>query len=141
MKPDISTPDAVKTMLLNARAIAYPNTGEGAARGSFDDTMRRLGITEQMRPKIKAAGSGRDAMALLAKGEVDIGLTFISEIITEPGVEVVGPLPKDISTPTALVGFLHAHAKEPAAAKALIAYLSGPEAAVVYKERGMVPGR
>jgi molybdate transport system substrate-binding protein len=140
-KPDISTAEAVKAMLLNARAIAYPNTGEGAARGSFDETMRRLGITEQMRPKIKPAGSGRDAMALLAKGEVDIGLTFISEIITEPGVEMVGPLPKEISTPTGLVAFLHAHTKEPAAAKALIAYLSGPEAAVVYKERGMVPGR
>jgi molybdate transport system substrate-binding protein len=78
---------------------------------------------------------------LLAKGEVDIGLTFISEIITEPGVEVVGALPKDISEPTRLVGFLHARATEPEAAKALLAYLSGLEAAVVYKERGMAPGR
>jgi molybdate transport system substrate-binding protein len=80
-------------------------------------------------------------MELLAKGEVDIGLTFISEIITEPGVEVVGPLPRDISTPTALVGFVSLHAREPEAAKALLRYLSSPEAAVVYKERGMQPGR
>jgi hypothetical protein len=50
-------------------------------------------------------------------------------------------LPKDISEPTRLVGFLHARATEPEAAKALLAYLSGLEAAVVYKERGMVPGR
>jgi molybdate transport system substrate-binding protein len=54
---------------------------------------------------------------------------------------VVGPLPRDISTPTALVGFVSAQAKEPEAAKALLAYLSGPEAAKVYKERGMEPGR
>jgi molybdate transport system substrate-binding protein len=80
-------------------------------------------------------------MELLAKGEVDIGLTFISEIITEPGVEVVGPLPRDISRRTELVAFVAASAKEPAAAKALIAYLSGPEAAKVYAERGMQPGR
>jgi ABC-type glycerol-3-phosphate transport system substrate-binding protein len=50
-------------------------------------------------------------------------------------------LPRDISTPTGLVGFLSARAKDPEAAKALLTYLSGPEAAKVYKERGMVPGR
>jgi molybdate transport system substrate-binding protein len=76
----------------------------------------------------------------LAARQVDIGLTFISEIITEPGVEVVGPLPRDISTPTALVGFVFANSKEPEAAKALLRYLSSPEAAAVYKQRGMQPG-
>ena len=80
-------------------------------------------------------------MELLAKGEVDFGLTFISEIITEPGVEVVGALPRDISTPTALVGFLSAQTKEPDAAKTLLRYLSSPEAGEVYKQRGMQPGR
>ena len=80
-------------------------------------------------------------MAALAKGEVDIGLTFISEIITEPGVELVGPLPREISTPTALVGFLSAHARAPEAAKALLAFLSSPDAAAVYRGSGMQPGR
>jgi molybdate transport system substrate-binding protein len=80
-------------------------------------------------------------MALLAKGEIDIGLTFISEIITEPGVEVVGPLPREISTPTALVGFLSTSAKFPDAARALLRYLSSPEAAAVYTAFGMQPGR
>src|SRR5215813_12103611 len=141
-KPDISNADAVKRMLLGAKAIAYPNAANGAAAGvSFNETLTRLGIAEEMKPKIKIAQGGRGAMALLAKGEVDIGLTFISEIITEPGVEVVGPLPRDISTPTGLVAFVAAHAKAPAAAKALLAYLSGPEAAKVYVERGMQPGR
>jgi molybdate transport system substrate-binding protein len=108
---------------------------------SFNETLTRLGIAEEMKPKIKIAQGGRGAMEMLAKGEVDIGLTFISEIITEPGVEVVGPLPRDISARTELVAFVAAHAKEPAAAKALLAYLSGPEAAKVYIERGMQPGR
>jgi molybdate transport system substrate-binding protein len=79
-------------------------------------------------------------MALLAKGDVEIGLTFLSEI-TDPGVDVVGPLPRDISTPTALVGFLSAHAKAPEAAKALLVYLSSPEAAAAYRSCGMQPGR
>jgi molybdate transport system substrate-binding protein len=141
-KPDISTADAVRSLLLGAKAISYPNAASGAAAGvSFNDTLQKLGIAEAMKPKIKIAQGGKGAMALLAKGEVDIGLTFISEIITEPGVAVVGPLPRDISTPTGLVGFVSAHAKDAAAAKALVSYLSGPEAAVVYRDRGMVPGR
>jgi molybdate transport system substrate-binding protein len=78
---------------------------------------------------------------MLARNEVDVGVTFISEIITEPGVESVGALPRDISTATGLVGYLSAHAKEPEAAKALLAYLSGPEAAKVYIASGMVPGK
>ena len=141
-KPDISSADAVKRLLLGAKAIAYPNAASGAAAGvSFNETLARLGIAEAMKPKIKIAQGGRGAMELLAKGEVDYGLTFISEIITEPGVEVVGPLPRDISTPVALVGFLSAQSKEPEAAKALLRYLSSPETAEVYKQRGMQPGR
>jgi molybdate transport system substrate-binding protein len=107
----------------------------------MDETLKKLGIADQMKPKIKLAQGGAGAMAALAKGEVDVGLTFVSEIITEPGVEVVGPLPESISTPTRLVGFVGAHSKEPAAAKELVNYLSGADAAKVYKERGMVPGR
>src|SRR5215470_13660330 len=141
-KPDISTADAVKRMLLGAKAISYPNAANGAAAGvSFNETLARLGIAEEMKPKIRIAQGGRGAMELLAKGEVDIGLTFISEIITEPGVEVVGPLPRDISTPTVLVGYVSTYAKDPAAARALLRYLSSEEAAKVYVERGMQPGR
>ena len=141
-KPDISTPDAVKRMLLAAKSISYPDPAGGAAAGvSFTETLKKLGITEQMQPKIKLAQGGAAAMGALAKGEVEIGLTFISEIITEPGVESVGALPREISTPTGLVGFLSAHAKAPAAARALLTYLSSPEAAVVYKARGMQPAR
>src|SRR5215472_4091771 len=141
-KPDISSADAVKRLLLQTLAIAYPNAASGAAAGaSFNETLDKLGIAEAMKPKIKIARGGRGAMELLAKGEVDIGLTFISEIITEPGVEVVGPLPPDISTPTVLVGFVSANSREPEAAKTLLRYLSSPEAATVYKQRGMQPGR
>src|SRR6202047_5232144 len=140
-KPDISTPEAVRRMLLAAKSISYPDGAGGAAAGvSFDETLKKLGIAEQMQPKIKRAQGGAGAMALVAKGEVDIGLTFLSEM-KEPGIEVVGPLPREISTPTALVGFVSSHAKDPAAAKALLDYLSSPDAAAVYKAQGMQPGR
>ena len=140
-KPDISTADTVKRLLLGSKAISYPNAASGAGAGvSFNETLQKLGIADAMKPKIKIAQGGRGAMELLAKGEVDIGLTFISEIISEPGVEVVGPLPRDVSTPTALVAFVSAHSKEPKAAQALLRYQSSAEAAAVYKKRGMQPG-
>jgi molybdate transport system substrate-binding protein len=140
-KPDISTPEAVKRMLLSAKSISYPDAAAGAAAGvSFNQTLKELGIADQIQSKIKLAQGGAGAMDLVAKGEVEIGLTFLSEM-EDPGIDVVGPLPREISTPTILVGFVSTHAKDPATAKALLVYLSSPEAAAVYKAKGMKPGR
>jgi molybdate transport system substrate-binding protein len=138
--PDISTPDAVKRMLLAATAIAYPDPAGGAAAGvSFERTLAMLGIGEQVKSKIKRAQGGAAAMAMVAKGEADIGLTFLSEM-EDPGIVAIGPLPRAISTPTALVGFVSTSTKVPAAARALLQYLSSPEAAAVYKAAAMQPG-
>jgi molybdate transport system substrate-binding protein len=140
-KPDISTPDAVKRMLLAAKSVTYPDPAVGAAAGvSFEDTLKKLGILDQMQPKLKRARGGAAAMQAVAKGEAEIGLTFLSEM-DEPGLDVAGPLPRAISTPTSLVGFVSAHAKDPKAAKALLDYLSSPEAAPVYRSSGMEPGK
>jgi len=141
-KPDLSTADAVKRLVFTAKAISYPNPASGAAAGvSLNETVRKLGIAEEMKSKLKLAQGGRGAMQMLANGEVDYGITFISEIITESGVEVAGALPADISTPTSLVGFLSAHTKEREAAQALLRYLSSPDAHAVYRVKGMRPGR
>jgi molybdate transport system substrate-binding protein len=138
-KPDISTPEAVKKMLLDAKSVTYPNPAGGAAAGvSFDETLEKLGIAQQIESKLKRARGGAGAMKMVAQGDVEIGLTFMSEM-EEPGIDVVGPLPKSISTPTSLVAFLSTHAKDPAAAKALISYLSSPEAMAAYKALRMQP--
>ncbi|PYR75277.1 MAG: hypothetical protein DMF87_20840 [Acidobacteria bacterium] len=141
-KPDISSADAVKRMLLSAKAISYPdgNGGLGGAAGvSFDNTQKKLGIYDQMQPKVKRV-QGVSLLELLKRGDIDYAITFASEV-NDPGVEVVGQLPRDISTPTALVGFISSHAKSPDAAKALLAYLSGPEGAAAYKTCAMTPGK
>jgi molybdate transport system substrate-binding protein len=139
-KPDISTAAAVKRTLLAAKSIAYPNPAGGAAAGvSFDETLKKLGIAEQVEPRLKRAQGGAGAMAMAAKGEVEIGVTFVSEM-GDPGVDIVGPFPKEIAPPTTLVGFVSSHAKDPAAAKFLRDYLSSPAASPVYKAHGMQPG-
>ncbi len=140
-RPDVSTPAAVKKTLLEAKSIAYPNPAGGAAAGvSFDETLRKLGIAGQVESKLKRAQGGAGAMAMAAKGEVEIGVTFVSEM-NDPGVDVVGPLPKEICPPTTLVGFVSAHANDAAAARALLDYLASPGAAPAYKAHGMQPGR
>jgi molybdate transport system substrate-binding protein len=138
--PGISTAADVKTMLLAARSVTYPDPSGGAAAGvSFEKTLAQLGIADQVKAKIKRAQGGAGAMKLVADGQVEIGLTFMSEM-EEPGIDILGPLPADISTPTRLVGFVSSHTKNPAGAKALLKYLSSPEAAKVYRAKLMQPG-
>ena len=76
---------------------------------------------------------------MAAAGEVEIGLTFLSEM-EDPGIDVVGPLPKEISPPTVLVGFISSHAKDPAAAKALLDSCHRLRRAAVYKEQRHAAG-
>ena len=135
-RPDISSAAAVKKMLLAAKAVSYPDPSGGAAAGvSFEKTLKQLGIFDEVKAKYKPGQA-----TLAAKGDVDVSVTFLSEI-DDPGVDIIGPLPKEISTPTGLVAFVHTKARNPAAAKALVEYLSGPEAAAVYKGLRMLPGR
>src|SRR6266545_6444433 len=127
-KPDISSAGAVKRMLLAAKAISYPDGagGQGGAAGvSFDATQKMLGIYEQMQPKVKRM-QGVALLTLLTRGDIDVAITFASEV-NDPAVDVVGPLPRDISTPTALVGFISSHAKSPDSAKTLLTYLSSAD--------------
>jgi molybdate transport system substrate-binding protein len=139
--PDISTPEAVKRMLLDAKSIAYPGAAIGAAAGvSFDETLKRLGIFDQVRAKVKPSAGGKAAMVMAAKGEVEIGVTFLSEMDV-PGIDVVGPLPREISTATSFVGLISSHSKNPAGAKALLDYISSPAAMAVYKKNRMEPSR
>lgn len=141
-KPDISSADAVKKMLLAARAISYPDGagGLGGAAGvSFDNTQKKLGIYEQMQPKVKRV-QGVALLKLLTQGDIDYAITFSSEV-NDPGVEVVGVLPREISTPTGLVGFISSHAKAPDAAQALLSYLSSADGVAAYRACAMTPGK
>lgn len=139
-KPDISTPAAVKKMLLDAKSITYPNSSGGAAAGvALDEMYKKLGVFDEVQAKTKRV-QGVGPAALVAKGDAEICITFLSEI-DDPGVEVIGPLPSSIVEPTELVGFVSKHATDPATAKALLDFISSPQAASVYKEKSMMPGR
>ena len=140
-KPDISTADAVKRMLLAAKSIAYPDLAALPASGiSVNDTIKKLGIADEMLPKTKFGRGGPGSMTMVANGEVEIGFTFLPGMVN-PGIDIVGTLPVEISPPTIVMGFVSSHAKDPAAAAELLKYLSSPEAADTYRADKMQPGK
>jgi molybdate transport system substrate-binding protein len=133
-KPDVRTAAAIKQSLLNAKAIAY--TGNGASRPAIDRMIERLGIAKELQAKSHLTAAGA-APASVAKGESDLVLTLISEILPEPGVELAGPLPSDFQT---YLGFSAAPSVKAASnpgAAALIAFLHGSAVAATYKSKGM----
>ena len=136
-KPDISTTDAVKRSLRAAKSVAYPDPASAAAGVNFDLALKNMGLTAEIEPKLRRAPGAAGAMKMTAEGEAELGVTFLSEM--GDSVDSAGPLPKEVSTPPGLVGFLSTRAKDPKAAKALLDYLSGPEAAKVYTKLRMQP--
>jgi molybdate transport system substrate-binding protein len=141
-RPEIGTSEGLKQALLGARSIASPSAARGAACGvSFEATLAALGIAEVVMPKVTMAPSGWEAVKMLARGEVELAITFASENDPDPRVQMLGPLARDVSTPTGFVAFLNTRAKDAEGAAALIRFLASPEAARVYRDCGMVPGK
>jgi molybdate transport system substrate-binding protein len=138
-KPDISTPAAVKRMLLAAKSIAIVDPALGTLGGEADEVLKKVGSAEQIQPKIKIIESSPVAEAMVAKGEIELFLgPQVSDTLRD-GVELVGALPRGIATPTDVVGFVSTRAKDPKAAKALLQHLRSPEAEAAYKAARMEP--
>jgi molybdate transport system substrate-binding protein len=138
-KPDVSTVEAFKRALLAAKSVAYIDPASGGSSGIYiDKLLERLGIADQIRPKARLKNGGYVA-DLVASGEAELGLHQISEIIPVKGVALVGPLPNEIQNTTTYAAGLSASARDKDAAQTLIKMLSGPEAAVVLKSKGMDP--
>ena len=132
-KPDIGTTETFKRTLLNAKSIAYL---EGGLTGTYLDVLfQRLGITDNMKSKYKNA-RGAEAVA---KGEVELGVTQMSEILHETGAELAGPLPPEIQNYTNFASAISARARQADAAKALLKYLTSPDAVRVIKASGLEP--
>jgi molybdate transport system substrate-binding protein len=133
-KPDVKTAAGIKQSLLTAKAIAY--TGNGASRPAIDKMIERLGIAKQMEAKSHLTAAGA-APASVAKGESDLVLTLISEILPEPGVELAGPLPSDFQTYLGFSAAPSPKAANSANAASLVTFLKSRVAAKAYMAKGM----
>jgi molybdate transport system substrate-binding protein len=139
-KPDISTPDALKQALLASKAISYTDPATGGASGVYTaKQIAKLGITEQMKGKTKHPASGGFSGSLLVDGQADIAINSKPELLSVPGVEVVGPLPGDMAFTVIYAAGVQSGAAQADAAKALVKYLMSPEAQAVFKAKGFDP--
>ncbi len=139
-KPDISSVDSFKRALLAAKSISRGDPAAGGAAGvHVARVLAQLGIASEVEAKSKLT-TGPAISELTAKGETEIAITQISEIVPVSGVDLVGPLPKEIQNLTLFSAGVVANTKAQEAAKAFITFLTGPAAAPAIKKTGMEPG-
>jgi len=130
--PDISSVDAFKRALLAAKSITYlPVPG-------VPQVIERLGLKEALAAKVTVPETDI-CSELVARGEVELSIVVITQILTTPGVELVGPLPPEIQFYTSFGGAVAAHSTAPEAARDLLLFLKGPAALRVIKAQGMEP--
>jgi molybdate transport system substrate-binding protein len=136
-KPDIATSEALKQAVVNAKSITYTRGGSGV---HFESLLSRWGIADQVKAKAKQVGGG-EAIPAVAKGDIELGIDVLPQILSVPGAELVGPLPADLQNYVTLTVVISPVAKDPAAAKALVDFLKGPAAASLMSAKGMEPVR
>ena len=140
-KPRLDTVDSFRALLLSAKSIAHGNPANGGvASAHLVKVFERLGVADEVRAKAVLGGPGMVAPAV-AKGAAEIGMTQVSEILPEPGVDLAGPLPAELQNITPYAGAVVADSREPVAASALLQFLASPAAAAMLRARGMEPRR
>jgi molybdate transport system substrate-binding protein len=135
-KPDFSTVEAFKRSLLNAKTIA--TSGEGSSGRYFASLIERLGIAEQIKPKIRSGAAGASAQ-MVSRGEVDFVVSGLPPLIGTPGIEWLGYLPEEINSWLVFSGGVGVNAKEADAGRALLKFLATPAALAVFKANGLEP--
>lgn len=136
-KPDISSGEAVKTAVLAAKSVAYSS---GPSGFYIAELFKKMGIADQIKDKVKQPASGVQIGELMALGEADLGFQQVSELLHVKGIDYLGPLPADIQNITVFSAGLHTAAPAAEAAKALVKFLTAPEAGPIIKTTGMEPG-
>jgi molybdate transport system substrate-binding protein len=143
-KPDIGSVEAFKRTLFSARSIGYPDPAIGSSSGIYVAGMlERLGIAQGLKSKIKLLSSvvePEDVFQMVARGEVDMQIGSISEIVISRGVDLVGPLPPELQNVTLFAAGTVTTSKAPEAANAFVKFIASPAAAAVLKAKGFEPG-
>ena len=140
-KPDISSVEAFKRSLLSARSIGYRDPATGSTSGTYAaNLLERLGIAEDLKPKLRLDRTEGDVpenvFLAVARGEIEMQIGQITEIVIAPGVELAGPLPGEIQNTTVMAAGIVATSKAPDAARAFIRFISSPSARSVLKATG-----
>jgi molybdate transport system substrate-binding protein len=138
--PDIGTVEAFKRTLVAARSIGYSDSGSGTYLSTT--LFKQLGLEDQIARKsrkVRGPPSGEPVAAVVARGEVEIGFQQVSELIHVPGVTFVGPIPAELQPGATFAGAITTRATQPDAARALLRFLSSPDADASKVKNGLAP--
>lgn len=135
-RPDISSVQAFTRALLDAKSVAY--TSSGLSGVYFAGLIERLGIAGEIKPKSRIRPGGLIAELVVA-GEAELAVQMVSELLSVPGAELVGPLPDEINQVSVISAGVLAGTKESAAVQMLIQHLTTPAAARVIRAKGLAP--
>ena len=136
-KPDISTPDALKKALLDAKTVSW--AGDGASRPHLDQMIEKLGIATQVKPKLVLTQGSSVAMQKVAAGQIGMVLTLMSELKPIAGIDIAGPLPEQLQGYVEFAAGVSSQSSNAQAARNLISVLTGPGTAPIYTAKGMEP--
>ena len=137
-KPDIRTTDALTRVLRSSTSISYAR--EGASSVFFAQLVQRLNLAEALTSTTRLTATGAEAAASVARGEAQLAVLPVSEILPVAGVEVLGTFPEDVRGYLVMVAGTSAGAVQNAAARELITFLTAPAARPVLEKKGMEPG-
>jgi molybdate transport system substrate-binding protein len=136
-RPDIASVDAFKRTMLAARSVGWNDPGAGAPVGIYMvGLLQRLGIAEEMKPKIVAFKQRSERFEAVARGDVEIGFNQVSEILAAEGVELVGPLPAEIQDYTPLAAGIVNSGNEKDGGVAFVRFITSPSAQEIWKAKG-----
>ena len=137
MMPDISTVEGFKRMLHNAGSIAANDPAHGGSSGIYlADLLKRMGLTDEVKPKLVLCKTGRECALALVRGDAEIGIAFTSEFMAVAGTRVVGPLPKEIAYVNGYAGAIARDAAlEPA--RAFLASLTSAQSRARFQAFGL----
>ena len=135
-RPDIASPEALKRALLAAKSVAHSKTGLSGIY--FPTVLGRLGIADQMTSKIVIPDPGTPVGEVVAKGDAEIGIQQISELLPVPGIEIVGPLPEPLQKITIFSGGVLTAANDRDGAAALLEFVAA-ESPRLLEQKGLDP--
>jgi molybdate transport system substrate-binding protein len=134
-RPDISSADALKRTLLQAKSIGYSASESG--KYFSGELVQRLGIADQVLPKSRLIGGGERVGAVIARGDVEIGLQQVSELLPVPGIAHITPLPPELQKISTFAAGIAASCPNPSLARTVIEFLASPQAADAIKNSGL----
>jgi molybdate transport system substrate-binding protein len=138
--PDISTPEKFKAALIAARGVSYSDPAAGGSSGkNFAGLIDKLGIAEEIGRKAVLGKRGYEVAQAVVDGRAELGTTFISELMTVPGVNIIGPLPGELYFANTYTAAIPAKSARPAEARGLLRVLTDPASRGRWTAAGLEP--